>query len=312
MSKKEPILVKTKLYRNITGFVISLFFLGVVYFIFYYQEKVFLQFDAALGLRVVDCLSLLLVIFFWIRTISYLIHDNGKRGILISSLIVAAARLIIVLPIMVFFTDDSYFIENVAARYIYLYAEGILVAVIAILLLIFMMKSVNEIVIGIRRYYIVSISLLLLVFDIWNYKTEVGLHWGKYGVSPWEAQRFDPFGLTLCLAELLTCIFIYRCDFSPGFVTNKAKEDDVDSLFSKEHSEQQILDMLAHKHQFTIREREVVELVYKGLTNPDIAEQMFISRNTVKVHIHNIYEKLDVSNRMELVHLVYSQNKPPG
>ncbi len=109
LSKKEPILVKTNLYKNIMGFVISLFLLGSVYFIFYYEEKVFRQTDVALVLRVIDCLSLLLVIFFWIRTIAYLFHENGKKGILISSLIVAAARFAIVFPIMVFFTDDVHF-----------------------------------------------------------------------------------------------------------------------------------------------------------------------------------------------------------
>ena len=50
----------------------------------------------------------------------------------------------------------------------------------------------------------------------------------------------------------------------------------------------------------TPTEAQVVELVAQGLTNPQIAERMFISRATVKVHVAHIFQKLDISNRGEL------------
>jgi DNA-binding NarL/FixJ family response regulator len=48
------------------------------------------------------------------------------------------------------------------------------------------------------------------------------------------------------------------------------------------------------------REREIVRLVMSGLRNRAIAERLSISEGTVKVHMHNIYEKLDVTGRIEL------------
>jgi DNA-binding NarL/FixJ family response regulator len=48
------------------------------------------------------------------------------------------------------------------------------------------------------------------------------------------------------------------------------------------------------------RERQVVQLVAAGFRNRAIAEQLSISEGTVKVHVHNIYEKLDVNGRIEL------------
>jgi DNA-binding NarL/FixJ family response regulator len=47
------------------------------------------------------------------------------------------------------------------------------------------------------------------------------------------------------------------------------------------------------------REWEVLERVAQGLTNPQIAEALSVSENTVKFHLQNIFQKLGVSNRTE-------------
>jgi DNA-binding NarL/FixJ family response regulator len=53
--------------------------------------------------------------------------------------------------------------------------------------------------------------------------------------------------------------------------------------------------------RLTERELEVLRLVARGLNNRDIAKQLFISENTVKNHIRNILEKLQLHSRMEAV-----------
>jgi len=50
-------------------------------------------------------------------------------------------------------------------------------------------------------------------------------------------------------------------------------------------------------------ERQVVELATQGLSNPDIARELFMSRNTVKAHLSHTYAKLGVTNRTELARL---------
>jgi len=53
--------------------------------------------------------------------------------------------------------------------------------------------------------------------------------------------------------------------------------------------------------RLTDREMEVLKLVARGLNNRDIAKELFISENTVKNHIRNILEKLQLHSRMEAV-----------
>ena len=48
------------------------------------------------------------------------------------------------------------------------------------------------------------------------------------------------------------------------------------------------------------REKEIVQLVAQGFRNKEIGVRLFISEQTVKNHLHNILDKLGVSDRLEL------------
>lgn len=63
------------------------------------------------------------------------------------------------------------------------------------------------------------------------------------------------------------------------------------------------------KSKLTDREWEIAILISQGLSNQEIAEQIFISLNTVKTHIQHIYEKLNVPNRISLMQLLSDESK---
>jgi DNA-binding NarL/FixJ family response regulator len=57
----------------------------------------------------------------------------------------------------------------------------------------------------------------------------------------------------------------------------------------------------------TNKENEVLELLSKGYLYKEIADRLHITLNTVKQHIHKVYEKLHVSNRTEAVNKLYGK-----
>jgi two-component system nitrate/nitrite response regulator NarP len=59
------------------------------------------------------------------------------------------------------------------------------------------------------------------------------------------------------------------------------------------------------------RQREVVVLVGRGLSNRLIADTLRVSEGTIKIHLHNIYEILGVRSRIELMIMLSKRNEMP-
>jgi len=71
-------------------------------------------------------------------------------------------------------------------------------------------------------------------------------------------------------------------------------------LSASRDGHEDLLPTLADREGLSDREAEIVGLVAMGLTNRDIAQRLFITENTAKVHIKNILEKLGLRNKQQL------------
>lgn len=140
----------------------------------------------------------------------------------------------------------------------------------------------------------------------------------------------DGIDIASLIQEKFRIPFIYLTSYSDLDTLERAKKTLPYGYIVKPFSEKDLLSTLEmalyrfrHEHQEAIpnigvlnskllnsiseREYELLLDIYEGLTNQQIAAKHFISINTVKTHLKNLFVKLDVPNRTSAIRLVVGQ-----
>ncbi len=117
-----------------------------------------------------------------------------------------------------------------------------------------------------------------------------------------EALRLGVRGMVLKeLAPQMVVQCVRKVHAGERWLEKHAVTRVVDSLLRREAGEREAANLL------TPREIEMVGMVARGLRNKEMSERLAISEGTVKIHLHHIYRKLKVENRVELI--LYAQSK---
>lgn len=300
---------RTRQYTCVLSFVTCTFIYSLLYFLFYYRENVLQVYKLGLGWRLIDYLAGSGIMLLWLLLIRSLDEVlSGDRRFLLAAAAIAGARAVFSCIMTAAFMDGYYQIRQANAAKQLSYVELLFIVLTSLLILYGCRKAAKDVPLLMHRVYIFGVSAALILLDLSQAAVNFKLYFGKFGISAWDLHTFDPTGPLLTVISLATLIFIFRTDFTPIYIagTLPANGEEAPQETMPQIS---LLDLAAEKHRLTRREREIMELVYEGLSNPDIAQQLGISRNTVKQHIHNIFEKMDVSTRIELVHLINSQKE---
>lgn len=111
-----------------------------------------------------------------------------------------------------------------------------------------------------------------------------------------EAMHLGVRGVVLkSMAPQLLLRCLRRVHAGERWLERHALEEALDRLVERAAGAAQVSQIL------TQREVEIVRLATAGLRNAEIGEQLSITEGTVKKHLHNIYQKLGVETRVELV-----------
>jgi two-component system, NarL family, nitrate/nitrite response regulator NarL len=121
-----------------------------------------------------------------------------------------------------------------------------------------------------------STRVVLVTASVRNRELAGAAAWGAYGVVSMEAspETLIYFLRQIAAGQLLPLALL-----------------DAEHKHEQEPCKQRVL---------TQRERQIVKLVSEGLSNKEVGRRLDLSEGTIKAHLHNIYEKLAVDNRMAL------------
>ena len=117
-----------------------------------------------------------------------------------------------------------------------------------------------------------------------------------------EAVRLGVRGLVLKeMAPKLLVQCIRQVHAGELWLEKRSVTSALEKLLQREAGQREVAQLL------TPREIEIVKQVVAGLRNIEIGKRLFISEGTVKMHLHNIYQKLGVDSRINLTR--YAQGK---
>ena len=103
---------------------------------------------------------------------------------------------------------------------------------------------------------------------------------------------------------LVSAILLYFVsNFLPLFYLRIRADLIFSPIYAEDKSEEK-MELIFKKHQISKREKEIVQHICEGKTNQQIADDLFISLQTVKDHTHRIYTKIGIKSRMQLVQMV--------
>jgi DNA-binding NarL/FixJ family response regulator len=117
-----------------------------------------------------------------------------------------------------------------------------------------------------------------------------------------EALRLGVRGMVLKeLAPQMVIQCVRKVHAGEQWLEKHAFSRALDTLLRREAGEREAATLL------TPRELEMVGMAARGLRNREMSERLAISEGTVKIHLHHIYRKLKVENRVDLI--LYAQSK---
>lgn len=284
------------------NFVIVSFALGLYYYITYYRELVLGQFATGPFVRGFDAIIFYAMGYSWIKLIDNIVGVENEEVIAMRKHIKVVFPCLMVLSaiVYIFILDSYYSTDSFAEEIITIASEAVLGIVVAFYTFKYVVWAYRELVDSASRKYIMVVSIFVCFNTLWNNCVAAFVFIKAVSLSVLCSNLYALTSILLLITNLLTLCYVYKKDFTPIFFGDRNDS-------AKQLTEEEAVDMVARDHKLTERERDVMMLAYEGLTNPDIAEKLYISRHTVKRHMHNIFEKLDVSTRMELAHLVQSQ-----
>lgn len=261
----------------------------------YYANYSFLGISDTLTLRLGSCL-IAVIFYFWVNLEQKIVgtdeFSKSIRFFRIYSIAYAIAWFIL----SVFFHGKLFY----TIKFLLLFTDIVLLVSMLLLSVVYMSRLIIEGKKGVPAYMIIVTAML-----IWNYFSfiwgEMSVYWGNSGFIRTPLDFTIIFWL---IVNIATIYFVYHVDFTEAYSMDAESAPAAFSIDDR-------LEEMSEEYGLTNRELDILRLIYRGMSNNEIAEELFISKSTVKSHIYNIFRKANVKSRSEIILLIHDKNYRP-
>lgn len=291
---------KTTLLNHMRAFNVAFFIYILVGFADFYRTFFFLKWEMNVLLMTMYSIGLIIFAYYWLRFAQEFIGVSAKRRVQII-LIEGGLSLAAWATVYLFFMDKEYNLYSAAGKLLGILPDTVFYVTLAAYgLLDVISASKNRNLNKQNRNYFIIVNAMILFNLCWGYLNDLVLVLYPFGAIITELYPFNPNALIYLVFNIWTVLFLYKNNF---FIASS----DYDNVVLDSCAGSYTIDEIAGRFNLTKREKEMIQLVYKGYSNPEISTRLNITTGTVKRHIQNIYKKMDIKNRYELIYLIKSE-----
>lgn len=284
----------TSLNNSMLLFSTCLLIMCIYDMIIYYTDYFIAGYDNIELLRFGDCIIAILFVS-WLSVEQKLTEEDILEGYYKMARVYTIAYAAVWCSATIIFSVDFMY----TIKWILLVSDIVLIFMMLIGSIAYIVAALYKRADRDLTVYMVIITAML----IWNYGS---YFWGETSVY-WGNSKFirEPLDLTIIFWFVINIVMIYlvyRRAFVPAYFSSEEK--------APEFCLEDRLDKVKEEYDLTDREKELVELIYEGRSNAEIAAALFISESTVKTHIYNIFKKMKIKNRMSVMRIVRDEEEP--
>lgn len=279
---------KDRKHRAVFLFICSVFIFMILDFITYYFLSEFSSGSIVFALITMSDTFFCILTTAWIYALVVLI--NAEKTIKIRPVCIISAVYLVSSQILSVFEGryDTYALhmENAAVKVILqVLNAGYVCFVIAVSIrcIYFLIKKYRR---SRNRTMLLVMALILVGYMLWiaylDYST-----WYRSEENLMEIYGGDPLILMYAIFNTVAIYYFYK--------------NDPLKIRSSQVATEEAVEMTAKRYELSARETEVLILLNRGLSNPQIAGELSISENTVKRHVNNIFRKTETQSRHEII-----------
>ncbi len=279
---------RDKKHRAVFLFICSVFVFMILDFITYYFLSEFSSGGVVFALITMSDTFFCILTTAWVYALIVLI--NAEKTIKIKPVCIISAVYLVLSQILSVLEGryDTYALhmENPVLKIVLQVLNAAYVCFIiavSIMCICFLLKKYKK---GRMRTLTLMMSLLLVGYMFWiaywDYST-----WYKSEENLMEIYGGDPLILMYAIFNTAAIYYFYK--------------NDPLKIRSAQVATDEAVGIISERYELSGREREVLLLLNRGLSNPQIAGELSISENTVKRHVNNIFRKTETQSRHEII-----------